>query len=134
HLNMDASLLKSVLKKLTDNGKIQLLHDGKYDIKLSDEEMKHITPDEQKALDQIKKGGISAYYDLDDIDDPKFTLRMLVLKGKIYLSRFGGNYKIAKSIDEPLSALEKSILSYLKKWPVTDMFTLYALKRKKPKE
>lgn len=127
-IGIDEESAKKALDKLMGQGKVQLLNNGKYDIKLSDEEMGQVSELEQKVLEYINKNHVGNYYDVHIpgvyAEDVKKAVRMLTLKKKIFRSVFSGRFRQVVSPDEPLDKAETAVLNYLKKWPHSDMFTL----------
>ena len=120
--------LKKTLESLMQKNKIQLLSNGYYDVKLSDEEIKTITEPEQKVLDALKGDGVyTDPYNFSigiDSTEVKAVLRNLLRKGKIFKSKITRAYRATISEDEPLTKPEVGVITYLKKWPISDMFSM----------
>lgn len=122
--------LDDTLKKLIEQDKVQQLPDGRYDIKLSNEEMSQISPIEKDILEAIEKtSSRDTYYIKLAMPDPgqyseseiRTHIRLLILKRKIVKGPLSGNYMLTVDPDEPLRDDEKNLLGFLREWPHTDM-------------
>ncbi len=123
--------LDKALNDLTGLGKIES-HNGKYNIKLTDEEMTIITPLEQRIIDILTNDAQGSYYDITNalnkdkgqpdasVAEVKESLKMLKLKHKIFQGAWSDDWMVAVDDSSPLDAQEKEIIEHLKQWPVSD--------------
>jgi predicted transcriptional regulator len=126
--------MESALHKLKDQEKIQELPGGKYDIKLNDEEMNHISPVEDEILDVIENYSVREFRGVrQKMSNPgtytdaqiKDHLRILTLKRRIFKGPLSDYLRLTINNDQPLSEGEKNLLGFMREYPMTDANSLY---------